>query len=194
MNPTFDISVRRVKWELFEKIGLSGVTCVGKSSVIKELVDKHGFTFSVITTTRLPRPGEREEIDYFFVSKQDFEQMIEQKKLVEYTYYLGNYYGTHISQLEKQGKLVFDLDSYSDIKELMPEIVWVLFKHDDKEEIKRRLLNRDKGLCESIIQKRLQSIDEHDDKFNYDLTIDVTDKNAREITQELLSALVTNIR
>ena len=94
---------------------LSGPSGAGKSSLIKKIEDDIGaFYFSISTTTRPKREGEIEGVDYYFVSKEHFENDIEEENFLEYARVHGNYYGTSIKPVKKalkQGKLVvFDID------------------------------------------------------------------------------------
>ncbi len=94
---------------------LSGPSGAGKSSLIKQIKDDIGaFYFSISTTTRPKREGEVEGVHYYFVSKEHFENDIEEENFLEYARVHGNYYGTSIKPVKKalkQGKLViFDID------------------------------------------------------------------------------------
>ena len=94
---------------------LSGPSGAGKSSLIKQIEDDIGaFYFSISTTTRPQREGEIEGVHYYFVSKEHFENDIEEENFLEYARVHGNYYGTSIKPVKKalkQGKLViFDID------------------------------------------------------------------------------------
>ena len=94
---------------------LSGPSGAGKSSLIKKIEEEIGaYYFSISTTTRPIREGETEGVDYYFVSKEHFENDIEEENFLEYARVHGNYYGTSIKPVKKalkQGKLViFDID------------------------------------------------------------------------------------
>ena len=97
-------------------IVVSGFSGVGKGTVIKKLMEKYpdDYTFSVSATTRAPREGEENGREYFFISKPLFELMIRDNKLLEYTEYQGNYYGTPLEFTEKMlaaGKsVIFDIE------------------------------------------------------------------------------------
>ena len=82
-------------------IVISGPSGVGKGTVIKELLSRNeGFRFSVSATTRHPRKGEQNGLNYRFVSKEQFEIMIKKQELLEYAVYSGNYYGTLSSEVD----------------------------------------------------------------------------------------------
>lgn len=84
-------------------IVLSGPSGVGKGTVRKHLFDHYNndFDFSISMTTRLKRAGEVDGVDYFFKTKEEFEQYIKEGKLLEYANYVGNYYGTPIDYVRE---------------------------------------------------------------------------------------------
>jgi len=94
---------------------LSGPSGAGKSTIINAASDEIGeYYFSISTTTREPRMGEKDGVDYFFVSKKEFEEDIKAGNFLEYAQVHGNYYGTSLKPVKAalaQGKLViFDID------------------------------------------------------------------------------------
>jgi len=94
---------------------LSGPSGAGKSTIINAASNEIGeYYFSISTTTRKPRVGEKESVDYFFVSKESFEEDIKAGNFLEYAQVHGNYYGTSLKPVKEaleQGKLViFDID------------------------------------------------------------------------------------
>lgn len=73
---------------------VSGFSGAGKGTIIKELRKKYDYELSISATTRKPRKGDVDGVDYFFKTREEFEQMIEENKLIEWAEYVGNYYGT----------------------------------------------------------------------------------------------------
>ena len=73
---------------------ISGFSGAGKGTIVGELVRKYDYAISISATTRNPREGEEEGVNYFFKSREAFEKMIDEDALIEYAQYLGNYYGT----------------------------------------------------------------------------------------------------
>ena len=93
-------------------IVLSGPSGVGKGTVRKAIFDQPGndFQYSISMTTRQPRPGEKDGVDYFFVSKEEFEKNIQTGQMLEYAKYVDNYYGTPLKYIDEtldSGKDVF---------------------------------------------------------------------------------------
>ncbi len=80
---------------------VSGPSGSGKSSIVNELIERLGIEFSVSATTRLPRPGERHGVHYNFISRREFETMIELDELLEWAIYNNRYYGTPASFIEE---------------------------------------------------------------------------------------------
>ena len=83
---------------------VSGFSGSGKGTIMKELMRRYAdrYALSISATTRAPREGERDGIEYFFRTKEQFEQMIKEDALVEYAQYVGNYYGTPRAYVEEQ--------------------------------------------------------------------------------------------
>lgn len=132
-------------------IVISGPSGVGKDSVVKALKDRSGaFHFVVTANTRKPRPDEVEGTDYFFVSKERFEEMIANDELAEWAHVYGDYKGVPRSQIEgamKSGKDVLmrlDVQGASKIKKLYPHTILVFLVPSDEEEWHARLLERAK--------------------------------------------------
>ncbi|WP_201352446.1 guanylate kinase [Hydrogenimonas urashimensis] len=143
---------------------ISGPSGAGKSSLIKAAGDKIGdYYFSISTTTRAPREGERDGIDYFFVDKETFEADIRAGEFLEYAQVHGNYYGTSLKPVREAleaGKLViFDIDvqGHAIARERMGDLITSVFVTTPTlEELKRRLKHRGTD-NETIIQNRIEN-------------------------------------
>jgi guanylate kinase len=141
---------------------LSGPSGAGKSSLIKEIGDNIGeYYFSISTTTRSPRDGEIDGVDYYFVSEAEFEKDIEDEYFLEYALVHGNYYGTSIKPVKKalnDAKLViFDIDVQGNIaiKNRLGDITASVFiTPPTLSELESRLVNRSTDSKE-VIEKRL---------------------------------------
>ncbi len=141
---------------------ISGPSGVGKGTVRKALFDmpKHNLTYSVSMTTRNMRPGEKDGVDYYFVSKEDFEQKIKDGKFLEYAEFVGNYYGTPLDkvneQLDKGNEVVLEIevDGAQQVKERMPDCVMIFIVPPGKEALYERLRRRGTE-SEEIIEKRI---------------------------------------
>lgn len=134
----------------------------GKGTIIKELFAKDdNLVLSVSATTRSPRPGEEHGKQYYFLQKEEFEELISQGKMLEYAQYVGNYYGTPREPVEQwmaQGKdvvLEIEVQGGAQIKKLMPGCVSIFILPPSMEVLEKRL--RDRGTEEdATVRKRLE--------------------------------------
>jgi len=143
---------------------LSSPSGAGKTTITKKIIQKfQNFKISVSHTTRKPRPNEVEGIDYFFVNKLEFESLIKKNEFYEYAKIFNNYYGTSKKSVEfilkNNNDILFDIDwqgtkQLSKYKELKPIKIFIL--PPDKEELKKRLLQRNQDKLE-IVDQRLKS-------------------------------------
>ncbi len=175
-------------------IVLSGPSGVGKSTVISELLsERDDIYFSVSFTTRSPRVGEADGVNYCFVSREEFEGMIERGELLEYAQYVGNYYGTSLKVIEdklEQGVdvlLEIEVQGAATVKQKCPDAVCIFVIPPTFEELSRRLHGRATD-DETVIQGRLdRAKTEYRQIPQYDyLVINDSVPNA---TQEILSIL-----
>lgn len=144
---------------------LSGPSGVGKGTVRQALFEtdtNHDqFYYSVSATTRQPRPGEEDGKDYFFVSRDQFEGMIEDERLLEYAEYVGNYYGTplqYVEEMTDQGKDVFleiEVQGALQVKRRMPEGVFIFLAPPTMHELESRIVNRGTD-APDVIEKRMK--------------------------------------
>ena len=112
---------------------VSGFSGSGKGTIMKELMRRYAdrYALSISATTRAPREGERDGIEYFFRTKEQFEQMIKEDALVEYAQYVGNYYGTPRAYVEEQlnaGKdviLEIEIQGALKVKEIMKDVLCI---------------------------------------------------------------------
>ena len=127
---------------------LSGASGVGKSTVLFQAMEQRkDLRFSVSATTRPPRPGEVEAVNYYFVSKEQFLDMIEKDAFVEYDEHMGNFYGTPKAQLEEKlavGSVILDIEPNGafHVREQRPDAVLIFIAPPSLEELERRLRGR----------------------------------------------------
>lgn len=177
-------------------IVLSGPSGVGKSTVIAELLsERKDIHFSVSFTTRSPRVGEVSGVSYNFVSKDEFEGMIQRNELLEYAEYVGNYYGTSLKVIEDKLNagidvlLEIDVQGAGIVRQKCPDAVLIFVSPPSFEELSRRLHGRATD-DEEVIQGRLkQAMEEFKHMPSYDyLVINDSVPNA---TAEILSILTS---
>ncbi len=183
-----------VKKRMGELIVLSGPSGVGKSTVIAELLgSRRDIHFSVSYTTRQPRIGEADGINYNFVSREEFERMIAANELLEYAEYVGNYYGTSLKVIREKLNLGVDVlldievQGAAKVKEKCPEAVLIFLIPPSIEELSRRLHRRNTD-AEDIIGHRLQKArEECQESIHYDYL--VVNDNIVSAAGEILSIL-----
>ena len=168
----------------------SGPSGSGKGTVLKEALKmSDNLSVSVSVTTRSPREGERDGVDYTFYSKEQFENLIENDGLLEWACFCENYYGTPKAEIEKKltnGEdviLEIEVQGAMKVKEACPEAVLVFNMPPSKEELKNRLVGRNTDAPE-VIEKRLDtSIWEISQAQNYDYIIvnDVVESAAKRL-------------
>lgn len=144
-------------------IVLSGPSGVGKGTVRKAIFesDDNDFQYSISMTTRPKRVGEVEGVDYYFRSREEFEQMIADGEMLEYAEYVGNYYGTplsYVNQTLDEGKDVFleiEVQGAKQVKEKVPDGVFIFLTPPDLSELKARIVNRGTD-ADEVIEERMK--------------------------------------
>jgi guanylate kinase len=138
-------------------IVISGPSGVGKDTVIKGLKERNARLHIVVTaTTREPRPGEVDGVDYFFMSKDEFAEMIEQDKFLEYAIVYNDFKGIPKEQvrlaLESGQDVVMrvDVQGAATLREIYPDVLLIFLTVRDEEELKNRLIQRKKDKPEEI--------------------------------------------
>ena len=142
---------------------VSGAAGTGKDSVVKALREAHPeIEKTVSATTRAPRPGEQEGVDYYYRTREQFQQLLENDQVVEHNFYNGNYYGTLKSEVEKRleaGKvvvLVIDVHGAANIRRMFPGATTVFLLPPSVEELEHRLRGRGTE-TEDRIEARLET-------------------------------------
>lgn len=141
-------------------IVVSGPSGCGKGTVLAEILKSDRIFYSVSATTRSPRPGETDGVNYYFMTKEKFVQLIEEDGMLEYASYCGNYYGTPkrpVEDMLEQGKhvvLEIEVQGAMKIMEKHPEALFVFILPPSLKELERRL-NKRGTEAEDVIKKRL---------------------------------------
>lgn len=174
---------------------LSGPSGVGKGTIVGKLMEKRDdICFSVSATTRKPRQGEVDGVSYFFVSKDKFEEMIEQNELLEYAQFVENYYGTprgYVEQKMEEGKTVvldIEVQGARNVINAFPDAVSVYIVPPTYEDLERRLRGRGTE-TEEQIQGRLNTAVEEARAADFYRYIIVNDQLEQAVKE--LDAIIT---
>ena len=154
---------------------VSGFSGAGKGTLIKAMLEKyHNYALSISATTRKPREGEAEGREYFFVTREKFEQLIEEGQLIEHAQYVNHYYGTprqYVFQQMADGKdviLEIEIQGALKIKERFPDALLLFVMPPSADELKRRLVGRGTETMEVIDQRLHRAADEAEGMTSYD--------------------------
>ena len=159
-------------------IVVSGFSGAGKGTLMKKLMEEYdNYALSISMTTRNPRPGEEDGREYFFVTKEQFEEKIGQDGLVEYASYCGNYYGTprvYVEQQLEAGKdviLEIEIQGALKIKEKFPTALLLFVMPPSAKERRRRLTGRGTETQEVIDQRMHRAMEEAQGIEQYDYIV-----------------------
>ncbi len=173
---------------------LTGPSGVGKGTLVSQLRQRHPeLYFSVSVTTRPPRPGEQEGVNYYFRTREEFLNLIEADELLEWAQYAGNFYGTPreiVFQKLSQGQdvlLEIELAGARQVRQQCPDAIRIFLSPPSLEELERRIRERGQD-SEASIQRRLQQArKELDAKDEFDYVI--VNDNLEQALQELEALL-----
>lgn len=159
-------------------IVITGPSGVGKGTLVTLLLQRHPqLRVSTSATTRQPRLGERDGVDYFFLSKEDFETAIHNQELLEWAEYAGNYYGTPkagvIEQIDAGNYILLEIElaGARAIANIFPAAIRIFIMPPSIEELEHRIRNRGTNTEESIARrleiarKEIAASDEFDFKI-----------------------------
>lgn len=149
-------------------IVLSGPSGVGKGTVRKHIFDNYqnDFEYSISMTTRAQRSGEVEGQDYYFRSREHFEQLIEEGGLLEYAEYVGNYYGTPLKYVEEtleSGQDVFleiEVQGALKVREKITDAIFIFLSPPNLKELESRIVNRGTDSTDMIEKRLNKAVDE----------------------------------
>ena len=154
---------------------VSGFSGAGKGTLMKELLKRYdNYALSISATTRAPREGETDGKEYFFVTKEQFEKMRDERKLVEYAQYVNNYYGTpkeYVEQKMAEGKdviLEIEIQGALKVKKRFPDALLLFVTPPSAEELRRRLVGRGTETLEVINARLARAAEEASGMEAYD--------------------------
>ncbi len=170
-------------------IVVSGPSGAGKGTVMNKLIAGGDYALSVSATTRSPREGEQDGINYFFKTREEFEKMIADNEFLEYARFCGNYYGTPLSYVNQkldEGKnviLEIEVKGAFQVKEKCPEAVLIFLAPPSMKELEERLVGRGTESPEVIAERLARAMEELDliDDYDYVVINDDVDEAVADI-------------
>ena len=171
---------------------VSGFSGAGKGTLMKELLKRYdNYALSISATTRAPREGETDGKEYFFVTKEQFEKMRDERKLIEYAQYVNNYYGTpkeYVEQKMAEGKdviLEIEIQGALKVKKRFPDALLLFVTPPSAEELRRRLGGRGTETLEVINARLARAAEEASgiEAYDYLLINDDLDRCVEEMHQ-----------
>ncbi|MDF2536338.1 MAG: guanylate kinase [Bacillales bacterium] len=176
-------------------IVLSGPSGVGKGTVRKAIFSQPEteFEYSISMTTRKPREGEVDGVDYFFKSREEFEDLIEQDRLLEYAEFVGNYYGTPVDYVREtldSGKDVFleiEVKGARQVREKFPEGLFIFLMPPSLNELKNRIVTRGTETDDLITNRLLSAREEIEMMDLYDY---IVENDQVDLASERIIAIV----
>lgn len=168
---------------------VSGFSGAGKGTIIKGLRKQYDYELSISATTRQPRKGDVDGVDYFFKTREEFEQMIKEGKLIEWAEYVGNYYGTPKEYVEEQLKagkdvlLEIEMQGGMLVKKQFPDAMLVFVTPPSAEILKNRLTGRATESAEEIERRLHRASEEADymEHYDYILVNDILEESVQEL-------------
>jgi guanylate kinase len=174
---------------------ISGASGTGKTTLSREVVKEMGLFFSVSATTRPRRSGEIQGYDYHFLSKEEFDKMIQEGKFLEWAMVHGNCYGTPLEPVERHlwagEDILMDLDTQGalNLKKNRPETVLIFLKPPSLEDLRKRLESRGTDSAETIKKRFEQAKHEIEQSRFYDYV--VVNRDLHEAKEELKKIIRT---
>lgn len=174
---------------------LSGFSGAGKGTIVKKLVSEYDYHISISATTRSPRAGEVDGREYYFKTRDEFQELINHNGLIEWAEYVGNYYGTpkqFVEEMLAQGKnviLEIEVQGALNVKEQYPEAVLIFVAPPSIPVLRERLIGRGTEDKETIEKRLLRAKEEAKDikEYEYIVINDELDACVKQINQIIMS-------
>ena len=180
---------------------VSGASGTGKGTVCKKiLADMPEIYYSISATTRQPRPGETDGVEYFFISHEEFQKWIAEDKFLEYAEVYGNFYGTPLHKIEERlnrgENVLLEIDTQGalNVMKKVPDGVYIFLLPPSLEELKNRIKNRGTETPESL-ERRFNSAKAEitlAEKYQYVVVNDLVDSAVEKI-KSIISAEICKV-
>lgn len=174
---------------------LSGFSGAGKGTIVKKLVSEYDYHISISATTRAPRTGEVDGREYYFKTRDEFQDLINHNGLIEWAEYVGNYYGTpkqFVEEMLAQGKnviLEIEVQGALNVKKQYPEAVLIFIAPPSVPILRERLIGRGTEDRETIEKRLLRAKEEAKDikEYEYIVINDELDTCVKQVHQIIIS-------
>ncbi len=174
---------------------LVGPSASGKTVIAKKLIESYGFLKFVTTTTRKPRVGELDGVDYFFISKDEFLEKEKNDEFIETTLYNDNYYGTQKNNVSFNKVLIVDINGANKFFEKIKDEAVYFYIKASHDVIVNRMIER--GDAKEDIEKRLKGDSKYFDikLLNHiDYVIDNTNETIDDVTKDIYNKYIERIK
>ena len=174
-------------------IVVSGPAGSGKGTVNAHLLKRDEFVYSVSATTRAPRPGEVNGVNYHYITVEDFKGRIQRGEMLEYTEYCGNYYGTPLKEAEEvlaSGKnliLEIEVEGAHNVKARYPDAVLIMLLPPSFSVQEQRLRSRGTETEEKILERLARAKEEIRFAYDYDYVVYNYDGKDTEAAEQILA-------
>ena len=156
---------------------ISGFSGAGKGTVVKRLMESGHYSLSISATTRAPRPGEQDGREYFFLSRQEFEQRIQEGRFLEWAEFSGNLYGTPkdyvLEQMEQGRAVILEIEAQGalQVKEQYADAGLIFLAAPTMTKLKERLTGRGTESAEQVERRLRQAVREIEQMHRYDFIV-----------------------
>lgn len=156
---------------------ISGFSGAGKGTVVKRLMESGHYSLSISATTRAPRPGEQDGREYFFLSRQEFEQRIQEGRFLEWAEFSGNLYGTPkdyvLEQMEQGRDVILEIEAQGavQVKEQYADAGLIFLAAPTMTKLKERLTGRGTESAEQVERRLRQAVREIEQMHRYDFIV-----------------------
>ena len=175
---------------------VSGFSGAGKGTLMKQLLARHdAYALSISATSRNPRVGEEEGREYFFKTREEFEKLIKEDKLIEYAQYVNNYYGTPadyvFSQMDAGKDVILEIEIQGalQVKKKYPDTLLLFVTPPTADELKSRLIGRGTEDMDTIHARLARAYEEAEfmDQYDYLIVNDELDVCVEKLHQLIQS-------
>ena len=170
---------------------ISGPSGCGKSTVLSRVMEQGNYYFSISATTREPRPGEKDGVNYHFLKREEFLDLLEKNEFLEHAEYVGNFYGTPITPVLEHTAagedVLLDIEVQGAVQVMsrLPEAISIFIAPPSAEELERRLRGRSTDADDKIKRRLTRASEElkYISAYDYIVVNDELEETVRKVTE-----------